>query len=40
MAGIEEILHNFTKLVGYHDRKDRQPIMDDMLAPKGQFWRF
>lgn len=36
MASIEEILHDFTRLVGYHDIKDKQPIMDDMLAPKGQ----
>ncbi|XP_075951683.1 protein TASOR isoform X1 [Anarhichas minor] len=35
VASIDEILHNFTRLVGYHDIKDRQPIIDDMLAPKG-----
>ncbi|XP_027135126.1 uncharacterized protein tasora isoform X2 [Larimichthys crocea] len=35
VASIEEILHDFTRLVGYHDIKDKQPIMDDMLAPKG-----
>ncbi|XP_026204201.1 protein TASOR-like isoform X2 [Anabas testudineus] len=34
VAGIEEILHDFTRLVGYHDIKDKQPIMDDLLAPK------
>ncbi|XP_037607534.1 uncharacterized protein LOC119477418 isoform X2 [Sebastes umbrosus] len=32
---LEELLQNFTRLVGYHDIKDRQPIIDDMLAPKG-----
>lgn len=37
MAGIEDILHNFTRLVGCHDIKDKQPIMDDLLASKGQF---
>lgn len=36
VAGIEEILHNFSRLVGYHDIKDKQPIMDDLLATKGQ----
>ncbi|XP_037346508.2 protein TASOR isoform X2 [Pungitius pungitius] len=35
VASINEILHNFTGLVGYHDIKDRQPIIDDMLGPKG-----
>ncbi|KAG7226668.1 hypothetical protein INR49_001838, partial [Caranx melampygus] len=35
MAGIEEILHNFNRLVGYHDIKDKQPIMNDLLATKG-----
>ncbi|XP_039652926.1 uncharacterized protein LOC120556999 isoform X4 [Perca fluviatilis] len=35
MANIEEFLHDFTRLVGYHEMKDRQPIIDDMLAPKG-----
>ncbi|XP_044206100.1 uncharacterized protein LOC122981439 [Thunnus albacares] len=34
VASIEEILHNFTKLVGYHDIKDKQPIIDNLLAPK------
>ncbi|KAM8914826.1 protein TASOR isoform 2-T2 [Spinachia spinachia] len=34
VASINEILHNFTGLVGYHDVKDRQPIVDDMLGPK------
>ncbi|KAM7401639.1 hypothetical protein PAMP_016936 [Pampus punctatissimus] len=33
VAGIKEILHDFTKLVGYHNVKDKQPIIDD-LAPK------
>lgn len=36
VAGIDEILHSFTRLVGYHDIKDKQPIMDDLLAAKGQ----
>nr|XP_040059631.1 protein TASOR isoform X4 [Gasterosteus aculeatus aculeatus] len=35
VASINEILHNFTGLVGYHDIKDRQPIIDDMLGSKG-----
>ncbi|XP_062271989.1 uncharacterized protein tasora [Scomber scombrus] len=35
VASIEEILHNFTKLVGYHDIKDKQPIIDNLIAPKG-----
>ncbi|KAM9361353.1 protein TASOR [Symphorus nematophorus] len=35
VASIKELLHNFPGLVGYHDIKDRQPIMDDMLSPKG-----
>ncbi|XP_070759390.1 protein TASOR [Enoplosus armatus] len=34
VTSSEEILHNFTRLVGYHDIKDKQPIMDDMLTPK------
>ncbi|XP_033482081.1 protein TASOR isoform X2 [Epinephelus lanceolatus] len=34
VATSEEILHNFTRLVGCHDIKDRQPITGDMLAPK------
>nr|XP_020466781.1 protein TASOR [Monopterus albus] len=34
VAGIEKILHNFTGLVGYHDIRDKQPIMDDLLAAK------
>ncbi|TDH14558.1 hypothetical protein EPR50_G00045210 [Perca flavescens] len=34
MANIEEFLHDFTRLVGYHEMKDRQPIIDDVLAPK------
>lgn len=36
VANIEETLHDFTRLVGYHDIKDNHPIIDDMLAPKGQ----
>ncbi|XP_056243599.1 protein TASOR isoform X1 [Seriola aureovittata] len=35
VAGIEDILHSFTRLVGYHHIKDKQPIMDDLLATKG-----
>ncbi|XP_040890119.1 protein TASOR isoform X2 [Toxotes jaculatrix] len=34
VARIDEILHNFTRLVGYHDIKDKQPIIDDLLATK------
>lgn len=37
VASINEILHNFTGLVGYHDIKDRQSIIDDMLGSKGQY---
>ena len=38
VATIEDILHDFTRLVGYHQgNKDSQPIMDDILASKGQF---
>lgn len=36
VANIDEFLHDFTRLVGYHDIKDKQPIMDDLLTPKGQ----
>lgn len=35
VAGIDEILHNFSRLVGCHDIKAKQPIIDDMLSPKG-----
>ncbi|XP_070696328.1 protein TASOR [Pempheris klunzingeri] len=35
VASIDEILHDFTRLVGCHDFKNKQPIIDDMLAPKG-----
>ncbi|KAF3690273.1 Protein TASOR [Channa argus] len=35
VASIDEVLHHFTRLVGYHDIKDKQPIMDDLLSPKG-----
>ncbi|KAK2861669.1 hypothetical protein Q5P01_001202 [Channa striata] len=35
VASIDEILHDFTRLVGCHDIKDKQPIMDDLLSPKG-----
>lgn len=35
VASIEEILNNFTKMVGYHDIKDKQPITEDLLPPKG-----
>ncbi|KAM8755789.1 protein TASOR isoform 3-T3 [Acanthopagrus schlegelii] len=35
VATIEEILHDFTRLVGYHQgNKSSQPIMDDILASK------
>lgn len=27
-ASIDEILHDFTRVVGYHDIKDRQPILE------------
>lgn len=39
MANIEETLHDFTRLVGYHDMKDNHLIIDEMLAPKGQLWQ-
>ncbi|XP_038553930.1 uncharacterized protein tasora isoform X3 [Micropterus salmoides] len=35
VASIEGILHDFPRLVGYHDIKDKQPIISDMLSPKG-----
>ncbi|XP_028285259.1 protein TASOR isoform X2 [Parambassis ranga] len=35
VASMEEILHNFPRLVGCHDIKDKQPVTDDVLAPKG-----
>ncbi|XP_078139750.1 protein TASOR-like [Centroberyx gerrardi] len=35
IANIDDIMHNFTSLVGNHDIKDKQPITDDPLAPKG-----
>ncbi|XP_058486895.1 protein TASOR isoform X3 [Solea solea] len=34
VGGIEEILHNFTRMVGYHNVKDRQPVLDALLATK------
>lgn len=36
MAGIEEFRRDFTRLVGYHDIKDNQANIDEILAPKGQ----
>ncbi|XP_031589390.1 protein TASOR isoform X3 [Oreochromis aureus] len=35
VANIDEILHNFSQIVGCHDPKAKQPIIDDMLSPKG-----
>ncbi|KAI3369721.1 hypothetical protein L3Q82_024567 [Scortum barcoo] len=35
VTNSEEILHNFNRLVGYNDVKDKQPIIDDILPPKG-----
>nr|XP_019952270.1 PREDICTED: protein TASOR isoform X1 [Paralichthys olivaceus] len=35
VAGIEEILQDFTRVVGYHDIKDKQPAKDVLLATKG-----
>ncbi|XP_034021080.1 uncharacterized protein tasora [Thalassophryne amazonica] len=32
---VQEILHSFSSLVGFHDIKDRPPIPDDLLALKG-----
>ncbi|KAK5911959.1 hypothetical protein CesoFtcFv8_001882 [Champsocephalus esox] len=34
VANFEEILHDFGRLVGHHDIKKRQPIIDDVLSPK------
>ncbi|KAK1901696.1 Protein TASOR [Dissostichus eleginoides] len=34
VASFEEILHDFGRLVGHHDIKKRQPIIDDVLSPK------
>ncbi|XP_062264804.1 uncharacterized protein tasora isoform X1 [Platichthys flesus] len=39
VAGIEELLHNFTRLVGCHDMKDKQPAKDVLLANKGPGWQ-
>lgn len=39
VAGIEEFLNDFNRLVGFHDIKDKQPIMDDLLATEGQLWQ-
>ncbi|XP_060925088.1 uncharacterized protein tasora isoform X2 [Limanda limanda] len=38
VAGIEELLHNFTRLVGCHDIKDKQPAKDVLLANKDPGW--
>ncbi|XP_035796795.2 uncharacterized protein tasora isoform X2 [Amphiprion ocellaris] len=35
VSSVEEILHNFTRMVGCHNIKDKQPFIDDLLAPKG-----
>lgn len=37
MASINEILQDFTRLVGSHDVKDKQPVMNELVAPKGQW---
>lgn len=37
MASVDEVLHDFVKLVGYHNERCNQPVTDDRLAPKGQF---
>ncbi|XP_055365092.1 protein TASOR [Betta splendens] len=34
VASIKEILHDFTRLVGYREIKDKQQITDELLAPK------
>ncbi|XP_029357855.1 protein TASOR-like isoform X2 [Echeneis naucrates] len=36
VAGIEEILQSFTRLVGNFNVKDKQPIVDDLLATRGE----
>ena len=40
VAGIEEILQDFTSLVGCHHIRDKQLLVDDLLNPKGRFKRF
>ncbi|XP_017286994.1 protein TASOR [Kryptolebias marmoratus] len=35
VAGVEELLQNFTGLVGCHDVRDKQLLVEDLLAPKG-----
>lgn len=35
VASVDKLQHNFSRLVGYHDDKDRQPITDDLQEPKG-----
>uniref|UniRef100_A0A3Q1GU32 Uncharacterized LOC110971626 n=1 Tax=Acanthochromis polyacanthus TaxID=80966 RepID=A0A3Q1GU32_9TELE len=35
VSNVEEILHNFTRMVGCHNIKDKQPLIDDLLSPKG-----
>ncbi|XP_047203621.1 protein TASOR isoform X4 [Girardinichthys multiradiatus] len=35
VAGIEEIQHSFSRLVGCHSIKDKQLFVEDLLAPKG-----
>uniref|UniRef100_UPI0037E9AD00 protein TASOR n=1 Tax=Semicossyphus pulcher TaxID=241346 RepID=UPI0037E9AD00 len=34
VASIDEILKDFPRLVGDHDNGEKQPIVDDVLAPK------
>uniref|UniRef100_A0A673ACK9 Transcription activation suppressor b n=1 Tax=Sphaeramia orbicularis TaxID=375764 RepID=A0A673ACK9_9TELE len=36
VASVDELQHNFSRLIGYHDNKDRQLITDDLQEPKGQ----
>lgn len=36
VASVEEVLQNFSRLVGCHDIRDKQLLVEDLLAPKGQ----
>ncbi|KAM9757993.1 LOW QUALITY PROTEIN: protein TASOR [Menidia menidia] len=35
VAGVEEILGSFSRLVGCHSVRDKQLLVEDLLAPKG-----
>jgi len=40
VASVDKLLHNFSRLVGYHDVRHRQPIIEDMLASKGPYVKY